>query len=243
MRHAISNRVGYLAIASVLVAVLSVGLGDRLLTRWAYAFEQGRIQANSDELAGVQEVSRAFRMVAKIVRPGVVHLRVSGLADPQARKDVEQRLRAYFRDRLSDEEIEKLLRRYFEAPASSGSGIILDRDGHILTNNHVVGGRAEILVRLHDEREYLATLVGADRKTDLAVIKINAPDLHPLEFGDSDKMEVGDWVLAVGAPFGLTQSVTHGIVSAKGRGDMLNIPILYQDFLQILCLGHIQDCY
>ncbi len=232
MRHAISNRVSYLAVAGVLVAVLSVGLGDRLLTRWAYALEQGRIQANSDELAGVQEVSRAFRMVAKIVRPGVVHIRVSGLGDPQARKDIEQRLRAYFGDRLSDGEIEELLRRYFEAPASSGSGIILDREGHILTNNHVVGGRAEIFVRLHDEREYLATLVGADRKTDLAVVKINAPDLHPLEFGDSDKMEVGDWVLAVGAPFGLTQSVTHGIVSAKGRGDMLNIPILYQDFLQ-----------
>jgi len=214
VRHAISNRVSYLAVAGVLVAVLSVGLGDRLLTRWAYALEQGRIQANSDELAGVQEVSRAFRMVAKIVRPGVVHIRVSGLGDPQARKDIEQRLRAYFGDRCS------------------GSGIILDREGHILTNNHVVGGRAEIFVRLHDEREYLATLVGADRKTDLAVVKINAPDLHPLEFGDSDKMEVGDWVLAVGAPFGLTQSVTHGIVSAKGRGDMLNIPILYQDFLQ-----------
>jgi len=227
-----SSRGGRLLVAGVLVAVLSVGLGDRLLTRWAYALEQGRIQANSDELAGVQQVSRAFRMVAKIVRPGVVHIRVSGLADPQARIDIEQRLRAYFGDRLSDEEIEELLRRHFEAPASSGSGIVLDREGHILTNNHVVGGRAKILVRLHDEREYVATLVGADRKSDLAVIKINAPDLHPLEFGDSDKMEVGDWVLAVGAPFGLTQSVTHGIVSAKGRGDMLNIPILYQDFLQ-----------
>ncbi|HUU95779.1 MAG TPA: hypothetical protein VM487_08560, partial [Phycisphaerae bacterium] len=104
MRHAISNRVGYLAVAGVLVAVLSVGLGDRLLTRWAYALEQGRIQADSDELAGVQEVSRAFRMVAKVVRPGVVHIRVRGLADPKAREDIEQRLRAYFGDRLSDEE-------------------------------------------------------------------------------------------------------------------------------------------
>jgi serine protease Do len=232
VRHAISNRVGYLVVAGVLVAVLLVGLGDRLLTRWAYALEQGRIQANSDELAGLQEVSRAFRMVAKIVRPGVVHIRVSGLADTQARKDLEERLRAHFREHLSDLEIEELLRKYFEAPVSSGSGIILDREGHILTNNHVVGGRAEVFVRLHDEGEYDATLVGTDPKTDLAVIKVTAPDLHPLEFGDSDKMEVGDWVLAVGAPFGLTQSVTHGIISAKGRGEMLNIPIRYQDFLQ-----------
>jgi serine protease Do len=113
-----------------------------------------------------------------------------------------------------------------------GSGIVLDDEGHILTNNHVVEGRGEIGVVLFDERRYDAELVGTDPKTDLAVIKIDAPDLHPLRFGDSERVEVGDWVIAVGAPFGLSQTVTHGIVSAKGRKRIDGVAIDYQDFIQ-----------
>ena len=118
------------------------------------------------------------------------------------------------------------------APEGLGSGIIIDETGYILTNNHVVEGRERITAVLYDDREYGAELVGTDPKTDLAVIKIEAPDLRALTFGDSDQLEVGDWVLAVGTPFGLSQTVTHGIVSAKGRRRVAGLDILYQDFIQ-----------
>ncbi len=101
---------------------------------------------------------------------------------------------------------------------SLGSGFIIDKEGYIVTNNHVVEGADKIRVSLYDENEYDAKVVGRDPKTDLALIKIDgAPDLHPLPLGDSDKLEVGDWVLAIGSPFGLEQTVTAGIVSAKKR--------------------------
>ncbi len=85
---------------------------------------------------------------------------------------------------------------------------------------------------LFDERVYEAALVGTDPKTDLAVLKIDATDMHPLTLGDSDALEVGDWVVAVGAPFGLTQTVTHGIVSAKGRTQVEDVDVAYQEFIQ-----------
>ena len=101
---------------------------------------------------------------------------------------------------------------------SLGSGFILDREGYIVTNNHVVDGADQIKVRLANEKEFDAELVGRDPNTDLALIKIAASeDLYPLELGDSDALEVGRWVVAVGSPFGLEQTVTAGIVSAKGR--------------------------
>ncbi|MGB5424328.1 MAG: DegQ family serine endoprotease, partial [Desulfobacterales bacterium] len=101
---------------------------------------------------------------------------------------------------------------------SLGSGFIIDKEGFIVTNNHVVEGADEIKVRLADEREYEATVVGRDPKTDLALIKIEgAKDLIPLPVGDSEAQEVGTWVVAIGSPFGLEQTVTAGIVSAKGR--------------------------
>jgi len=101
---------------------------------------------------------------------------------------------------------------------SLGSGFILNRDGLILTNNHVVENAEEIVVKLANEREYKATLVGRDAKTDIAVIKIEADEkLTPVTLGDSDKLRVGDWIFAIGNPFGLEHTVTAGIVSAKGR--------------------------
>ena len=104
----------------------------------------------------------------------------------------------------------------------TGSGFIIDADGHILTNNHVVEGADEILVNLDDDNEYTATLIGTDPKTDIALIKINREngDNTPfpyLQMGDSDKLEVGEWVVAIGNPFGLPHTVTVGVVSAKGR--------------------------
>jgi serine protease Do len=102
---------------------------------------------------------------------------------------------------------------------SLGSGFLLDKDGYIVTNNHVVEGADQIKVRLYNEEEYDAEIIGRDPKTDIALIKINAPakDLKPLKLGDSDTIPVGSWVVAIGSPFGLEQTVTAGIVSAKGR--------------------------
>src|SRR6202000_189821 len=98
-----------------------------------------------------------------------------------------------------------------------GSGFIVSSDGEILTNAHVVNGASEVTVRLTDHREYTAKVVGVDTKNDIAVIKIAAKDLPTVRLGDSRNVRVGEWVLAIGAPFGLTNSATAGIVSAKGR--------------------------
>jgi serine protease Do len=101
---------------------------------------------------------------------------------------------------------------------SSGSGVIIDSAGVILTNNHVVAGGGKITVRLHDGREFVATEVQTDPNTDIAVVRIKASGSLPAAaLGDSDQMKIGDWVLALGQPFGLTDTVTAGIVSAKGR--------------------------
>ncbi|MBG7084642.1 serine protease MucD [Pseudomonas aeruginosa] len=100
---------------------------------------------------------------------------------------------------------------------SLGSGFIISNDGYILTNNHVVADADEILVRLSDRSEHKAKLVGADPRSDVAVLKIEAKNLPTLKLGDSNKLKVGEWVLAIGSPFGFDHSVTAGIVSAKGR--------------------------
>jgi Do/DeqQ family serine protease len=100
---------------------------------------------------------------------------------------------------------------------ATGSGVIISSDGYIVTNNHVVEGADELTVTLNDNREFSATIVGTDKTTDLALIKINGKNLPTLVIGDSDKLRVGEWVLAVGNPFNLTSTVTAGIVSAKAR--------------------------
>ena len=111
-----------------------------------------------------------------------------------------------------------------------GSGSIISKDGYILTNNHVVGGADRILVRLHDGQEFEAELIGADPPSDIAVIKIAADELHPIQMGNSDEVKVGETVIAIGNPFGLTQTVTLGIISAKGRS---NVGITdYENFIQ-----------
>lgn len=100
---------------------------------------------------------------------------------------------------------------------SLGSGFIISADGFILTNNHVIDGADEILVRLSDRSEMKAKLIGTDPRTDVAVLKIDGKDLPTVKLGNSDKLKVGEWVLAIGSPFGFDHSVTKGIVSAKGR--------------------------
>lgn len=120
-----------------------------------------------------------------------------------------------------------------EAPPaqSMGSGFIIGSDGKILTNAHVVEDATDIVVRLHDQREFKATVIGSDKSTDVAVIKIDASDLPTVTMGNSDEIEVGEWVLAIGSPFGLDFSATQGIISATGRelpGDRF-VPFLQTD--------------
>ncbi len=246
-------------ILGVLGIVLAAQLGGPVVTRVAYAVERGKIQADreelqqiSGELAGVQAVSRAFHLVSNIVKPSVVHIRVAG--GERSADEIDRLVDDFLRRRsqdLSEEELEEMfgegveppapdereregLRRLFRRPPpGSGSGVIFDSSGYILTNNHVVEQREEFEVTLHDDREFDATLIGTDPKTDLAVLRIKAPKLQALPFANSDRVKVGDWVLAVGSPFGLTQTVTHGIVSATGRTNIGGLSrIEYQDFIQ-----------
>jgi serine protease Do len=125
--------------------------------------------------------------------------------------------------------------RFFEMPreykqSGLGSGVIVDKDGYILTNNHVIKDADEIKVKLSDEREFKGKVVGVDPKTDLAVIKIDSNHLPVIKLGDSDKLQVGETVIAIGNPFGLSHTVTSGIVSATGRA---NVGIAdYEDFIQ-----------
>src|SRR5581483_9179244 len=125
--------------------------------------------------------------------------------------------------------------RRFQAPrerkeSSLGSGVIVTSDGYIVTNNHVIAKADEIKVLLNDKREFTGKVVGTDPKTDVAVVKINAKDLPTIPWGDSDKLEVGEFILAIGNPFALNSTVTMGIVSAVGRA---NVGIAdYEDFIQ-----------
>jgi len=103
-------------------------------------------------------------------------------------------------------------------PKGMGSGVIISEDGYIVTNNHVIDGAEKLEVTLNDNRQYNATVVGTDEKTDIALIKINAKNLHVVTFGNSDAVRVGEWCVAVGNPFGFNSTVTAGVISAKARG-------------------------
>jgi serine protease Do len=115
--------------------------------------------------------------------------------------------------------------RYSSPVTTSGSGVIISSDGYIITNNHVIDNAEKIEIILNDKRSYNAKLIGRDASVDMALLKIEAEDLSYIPYGDSDKLEIGDWVLAIGNPFNLTSTVTAGIVSAKAR----NINIMSQN--------------
>src|SRR5690606_34098185 len=142
-----------------------------------------------------------------------------------------------------DAEMEEFLRRFFGGPGtaprlapppdrmSMGSGFVISADGYVLTNHHVVDGADEIVVRLPDRREYDAELVGSDPQSDVALLKIDASGLPTVRIGDSDALRPGQWVLAIGSPFGFDHSVTSGIVSAVGRAS-LDASQQYVPFIQ-----------
>ena len=114
-----------------------------------------------------------------------------------------------------------------------GSGVIISKDGYIITNNHVVSGASEVSVTLNDNKEYTATVIGTDPETDIALIKIEGEEFKYVSFGNSDDLEVGEWVLAVGNPFNLTSTVTAGIVSAKNRANIVGETKSLQSFIQV----------
>ena len=114
-----------------------------------------------------------------------------------------------------------------------GSGVIISKDGYIITNNHVVENATEVLVSLNDNREFTAKVVGTDKMSDIALLKIEGSEFPYLTFGNSDALQVGEWVLAVGNPFNLTSTVTAGIVSAKNRGNVMGGGLGIQSFIQI----------
>ena len=114
-------------------------------------------------------------------------------------------------------------------PGGVGSGFILSADGYVMTNAHVVDGASEVIVTLTDKREFKAKIIGADKRTDVAVVKINAKDLPAVRIGDVNRLKVGEWVMAIGSPFGLENSVTAGIVSAKQRDTGDYLPFIQTD--------------
>ena len=152
--------------------------------------------------SSLADFSNAFAAVSEAVTPSVVFIQSQTTETPNER----QLPRFFGRD---DDGFRQ----------GTGSGFIVSADGYVLTNNHVVAGASRVIVRLNDQRQFDATVVGADPNTDVAVLKIDATGLRPLALGDSDQERVGEWVLAVGNPLGeaLTFSVTSGIISAKGR--------------------------
>jgi serine protease Do len=170
----------------------------------------------------------AITEVAERNIPAVVHIEVTQrqeVANPFLPFENDPFFHYFF-------ENPKMQKKFRRELKGLGTGVIMDPEGHILTNNHVVGGASKIQVLLADGEEYSAKLVGADPKTDLAVIKIEAKKpLSHVIFGDSDKLKVGEWVVAIGHPRGLDQTVTQGIISAKHRQGITD-PSSYQDFLQ-----------
>lgn len=188
-------------------------------------------------LESLKQTGQAFRNVAKKVSPAVVFIKVE--------KEVSSQGMEFFSPFGSPFD-DEFFRRFFGAPpgfenphrqqpqkrrqAGQGSGFLITPDGYIITNNHVVGDADLVSVQMNDGREYEAEIVGTDPGSDLAVIKIDESDLPFLKLGSSEKLEVGDWVLAVGNPFGLSHTLTAGVVSAKGRSGIgLND---YEDFIQ-----------
>src|SRR5574341_268684 len=167
---------------------------------------------------------RNFVEIAKLVKPTVVNISAtrSGRSGEGLRGSPfdDPFFRRFFGEELPKERKER----------GQGSGVIVDASGVIITNNHVVNKADEIKVVLSDKREFKAKLIGTDTKTDVAVVKIEATGLPVIPWADSDQLEVGEFVLAVGNPFGLTQTVTMGIVSAVGRASMGIAE--YEDFIQ-----------
>ena len=183
-----------------------------------------------------------FTDLVEQVGPSVVNIRTIDKVAPQSAQNQPAD--------PQDEEMQELFRRFFgipmpnaprqqrpnrpqqqpeEQPRGVGSGFILTADGFIMTNAHVVDGAQQVIVTLTDKREFVARIVGSDKRTDVAVVKIEATGLPPVKLGDPNRLKVGEWVMAIGSPFGLENTVTAGIVSAKGRDTGDYLPFIQTD--------------
>lgn len=203
-----------------------------------YAQQVAAAQIAEEDLVGAEKLSSAFRSAAKVLRPSVVQINALVAARQQVR-------RSPMDSPFSSDMLEELFGGQInpqrqtqpgsgqKVPAGVGSGVIVSSDGYVLTNNHVVEEADELQVELSDGRVFKAEVVGTDPRTDLAVLKINATGLSAAKLGNSSSMEVGDWVIAIGSPFGLEQSVTAGIISATNRQTgIIEGGRGYEDFFQ-----------
>jgi Do/DeqQ family serine protease len=184
---------------------------------------QNLIKLTKKERLGELDLTMDFTEIAAKTTSSVVHITTTqnnstSQGNRRSTQEMPDIFREFFGDQLDGGEFRRMPQGPIQA---SGSGVIISKDGYIVTNNHVVGDASDIEVVLQNKQSYKATLVGVDPSTDLAVIKIEANDLPNLALGNSDEVKVGQWVLAVGNPFNLESTVTAGIISAKGRN--LNI--------------------
>jgi serine protease Do len=213
-----------------LIVVVSVFSGTS-----SYAEEQAVKTPENDNNHHIQfalDLSEAFQNVARKITPSVVNIS-SYKKSVFSEKEKEKFKDPYFepfKEFFGEDFLEKFGK---DRPQQGlGTGVIIDKDGHIVTNNHVVGDADEVLVRLSGEKTPItAKIIGSDPRSDLAVIKIPTSDkLEPAPFGNSDQLKIGEWVIAAGNPFGLDNSITAGIVSAKGRS--LEQQGQFEDFIQ-----------
>ena len=196
---------------------------------------------DSKSIDTLRQLGKAFASIAEKDSPAVVSIKANQAITQTYSRDwpfgnspfddefFQQFFGRQFRQQQPQQQQRQPQQRKIIRPVQ-GSGFIVSQDGYILTNNHVVEDAEKITVTLLDGRELQAKLVGTDPATEVAVIKIDANNLHPLEMANSDTLEVGEWVIAIGNPFGLSHTVTAGIVSAKGRSG-LGLST-YEDFIQ-----------
>jgi serine protease Do len=179
------------------------------------------LAADQDSIVALRQMGKAFASIAEKASPAVVGLKAEQIVTQDSRSYYESPFGddffRYFFDFPRQRSPRTPQRRNRQSQIALGSGFIISPDGYILTNNHMVDGAEKVNVELADGRKFTAEITGTDPDSDIAVIKIDADNLPSLEFTDSDKLEVGEWVLAIGNPLGFTRTVTAGIVSAKGR--------------------------
>ncbi len=188
--------------------------------------------SKEDKVTTAKTLGRAFVEVAKRIQPSVVNITTEKTISMKPWERDEFFKGSPFEDffkgfGFSPKEMGK---EYRQKQRSGGSGVIVDKEGYILTNNHVVEGADKVKVRLNDGREFVATVKGQDKRTDLAVLSIKAKDLPVATLGDSERLDVGEWAIAIGSPFGLEHTVTVGVISAKGRSGLGTGT--YEDFIQ-----------
>ena len=213
-------RVWIVALA-VTCVVAGMGIGALLAGRSAVAQNESQIARAPEAL------SASFAEIARRVEPAVVNIDTKTATPEVADRDNDDK------DEDTSNPLLDLFRKQARRPSKGvGSGFIVDPKGYILTNQHVVQGATRIVIRLQSGEEFLGNIVGVDEETDVAVVKVNAGrDLPTVKLGDSDGVQVGDWVLAIGSPFGLDQTVTAGIISTKERSDPYHFTS-FQQFLQ-----------